>query len=62
MLALPWLRRLREHHRMHHVPALMAHHNFNVALPLFDWLCGTRYAGPTIAHGEGHRGARTSSR
>jgi hypothetical protein len=25
-------------------------------LPLFDWLCGTRYAGPTVADGEGHRG------
>ena len=30
--------RLREHHRRHHDPRLMKHWNFNVTVPLFDWL------------------------
>jgi hypothetical protein len=29
---------LREHHRRHHHPALMQKWNFNVTLPLFDWV------------------------
>jgi hypothetical protein len=29
---------LREHHRRHHDPRLMKRWNFNVTLPLFDWL------------------------
>ena len=37
---LPVLGFLREHHRLHHDPALMGKHNFNVVLPLFDWLLG----------------------
>jgi sterol desaturase/sphingolipid hydroxylase (fatty acid hydroxylase superfamily) len=41
VLQLPLLRRLREHHRLHHDPRLMGKHNFNVVLPLFDWLFGT---------------------
>lgn len=41
VLRLPWLRRLRQHHRLHHDPRLMGKHNFNVVLPLFDWLFGT---------------------
>jgi hypothetical protein len=32
------VRVLREHHRRHHHPALMQRWNFNVTLPLFDWL------------------------
>jgi sterol desaturase/sphingolipid hydroxylase (fatty acid hydroxylase superfamily) len=35
------VRVLREHHRRHHHPALMQRWNFNVTLPLFDWLFGT---------------------
>jgi hypothetical protein len=35
------VRVLREHHRRHHHPALMQRWNFNVTLPLFDWLHGT---------------------
>ncbi len=34
------------HHRVHHDPALMKRWNFNFAVPLFDWLCGTRLAAP----------------
>lgn len=30
--------RLREHHRRHHEPRLMKRYNFNVTVPLFDWL------------------------
>jgi len=29
---------LREHHRRHHHPALMQKWNFNVTVPLFDWV------------------------
>jgi hypothetical protein len=29
---------LREHHRRHHHPALMQRWNFNVTVPIFDWL------------------------
>lgn len=36
--------RLREHHRRHHEPRLMKHWNFNVTLPLFDWIHGTTWS------------------
>lgn len=42
VLRLPFLRSLREHHRLHHDPRLMGQYNFNVVLPIFDWLLGTR--------------------
>lgn len=32
---------LRAHHAKHHDPRLMQRWNFNVTLPLFDWLLGT---------------------
>jgi len=35
------VRVLREHHRRHHHPALMQKWNFNVTIPIFDWLLGT---------------------
>jgi sterol desaturase/sphingolipid hydroxylase (fatty acid hydroxylase superfamily) len=35
------VRVLREHHRTHHDPRLMQRWNFNVTVPLFDWLHGT---------------------
>jgi hypothetical protein len=37
----PLIRVLREHHSRHHDPRLMQRWNFNVTVPLFDWLCGT---------------------
>jgi hypothetical protein len=37
-----WLRR---HHAMHHTPELMQRWNFNVTVPLADWLLGTTYRG-----------------
>jgi hypothetical protein len=33
---------LGEHHRVHHRAELMTGYNFNVVLPLFDWIYGTR--------------------
>ncbi len=35
------VRALRAHHARHHDPRLMQRWNFNVTIPLFDWLCGT---------------------
>lgn len=36
-----WIGTLREHHRRHHEPRLMKRWNFNVTVPVFDWLHGT---------------------
>lgn len=38
----PLVRHLREHHARHHAPELMQGFNFNVTVPLGDWLFGTR--------------------
>ena len=38
---LPLLRTLREHHARHHLPGLMQKANFNVTIPLGDFLFGT---------------------
>ncbi|HET8871680.1 MAG TPA: sterol desaturase family protein [Aquabacterium sp.] len=38
---LPWLSQMRHLHRLHHRRDLMHTHNFNIVLPLMDWLCGT---------------------
>jgi hypothetical protein len=35
------VRVLREHHARHHDPELMQRWNFNVTIPIFDWLLGT---------------------
>jgi hypothetical protein len=35
------IRVLRAHHARHHDPRLMQHYNFNVTVPLFDWIMGT---------------------
>lgn len=35
-------RALREHHRRHHDPALMGRRNFNIVVPVWDFLLGTR--------------------
>ncbi len=32
---------LRAHHARHHEPRLMQKYNFNVTIPLFDWILGT---------------------
>ncbi|WP_437589304.1 sterol desaturase family protein [Sorangium sp. So ce1000] len=41
---VPGLARLREHHRRHHDPRLMKRWNFNVTVPVFDLLHGTRWS------------------
>ena len=41
LLRVPFLRAMREHHRIHHDPLLMARYNFNVVLPICDWVFGT---------------------
>jgi hypothetical protein len=38
---LPWLREMRQLHRLHHRRDLMHTHNFNIVLPLMDALCRT---------------------
>jgi hypothetical protein len=38
---LALVRVLRKHHARHHDPRLMQRWNFNVTIPLFDWLYGT---------------------
>jgi len=36
-----WIKVLRAHHARHHNPRLMQRYNFNVTVPLFDWIMGT---------------------
>ena len=35
------IRILRTHHARHHDPRRMQKYNFNVTVPLFDWIMGT---------------------
>ncbi|MEA2625880.1 MAG: hypothetical protein QOD06_1925 [Candidatus Binatota bacterium] len=37
---------LRRHHEIHHDPRLMRHWNFNVTVPLWDWVRGTLIKDP----------------
>jgi hypothetical protein len=37
---IPYLRLMREHHRHHHNPKRMHRANFNIVLPIWDWLLG----------------------
>lgn len=39
----PVIRQLREHHRLHHDPDIARQKNFNVTLPITDWIMGTWY-------------------
>ena len=39
------IRVLRRHHAIHHAPELMQAWNFNVTVPLWDWVRGTTYQG-----------------
>lgn len=43
---LPWIQQMRVHHARHHRRELMQTHNFNLVLPLVDWLRGTWYREP----------------
>jgi len=39
------IQRLRRHHAVHHAPELMQKWNFNVTIPLWDWIRRTTYRG-----------------
>ena len=39
------IRKLRRHHAVHHAPELMQKWNFNVTIPLWDWIRRTTYRG-----------------
>lgn len=44
----PWLqvsllKKMRQHHKLHHNKTLMTHYNFNIVFPLCDALFGTSY-------------------
>ena len=43
---LPWIRHMRQLHRLHHRRELMQTRNFNLVLPLMDWLFGTLHWEP----------------
>lgn len=51
---LPWLHQMGRLHQLHHRRKLMGARNFNLWLPLADWLCGTLYwdAGATARSAE----------
>lgn len=41
----PWIKYMREHHRIHHNPKLMNRFNFCIVYPFMDILMGTKYRG-----------------
>lgn len=43
---LPFIRKFSRAHILHHQAKLMAHYNFNITFPIWDWLLGTSYKGP----------------
>ena len=52
--------RLREHHRKHHDPRLMRSWNFNVTVPIFDWIHRTMWTPERAAERASRRGSRGS--
>lgn len=43
---LALVQKLRRHHQRHHAPHLMQRWNFNVTVPLWDWVKGTIHGAP----------------
>ncbi len=41
ILKIGYFNFMREHHRLHHDPKIMNIKNFDIVLPLFDWITGT---------------------
>lgn len=41
--SLPFIAFLRRHHQIHHAQPLMGKYNFNITVPLADWVFGTTY-------------------
>jgi hypothetical protein len=52
---LALVRVLRRHHARHHEPRLMQRWNFNVTIPLFDWVHGTIWREPATEKAEESR-------
>ncbi|HEY6559959.1 MAG TPA: sterol desaturase family protein [Polyangiaceae bacterium] len=60
---LAWVRVMRNHHATHHDPSLMRSWNFNVTVPLADWVLGTWFkAGKASPQPKADRDARGLSR
>jgi sterol desaturase/sphingolipid hydroxylase (fatty acid hydroxylase superfamily) len=57
---LPLIAKLREHHRRHHDPRLMKTWNFNVTVPVFDWIYGSNWS-PERERARAGRRARRSA-
>jgi fatty acid hydroxylase family protein len=57
------IRRLRNHHAVHHDPRLMQRWNFNVTIPLWDWVQGTiaRDVPTALAASEERRSRRAAA-
>jgi hypothetical protein len=53
---------LREHHRRHHDPRLMKRWNFNVTLPLFDWIHRSVWSPERERAADGARAGRHARR
>jgi hypothetical protein len=53
---------LRRHHAIHHAPELMQKWNFNVTIPLWDWVRRTIYREELPSTATAMESARTSSR
>ncbi|MBV4458118.1 SRPBCC family protein [Pseudomonas sp. COR58] len=47
---LPWIRQMHRLHELHHRRERMQERNFNIVLPLMDYLFGTLYWEPEPAH------------
>jgi len=43
LMKIPYFRFMRNYHRIHHNPALMAEYNFNIVFPFFDLIFKTAY-------------------
>jgi hypothetical protein len=56
------IRALRELHRRHHDPRLMKKWNFNVNVPVFDWIHGTIWSEERERSREARRAARTAEK
>jgi hypothetical protein len=50
---LAFIPKLRAHHAKHHDPRYMQRYNFNVNVPLFDWIMGTMAPAEPPVHDEG---------
>lgn len=45
LMKMPWLKTMREHHRIHHNPKLMGKYNFSIVYPMMDYLMRTKFDG-----------------